>query len=252
MERYLHHGLSHDAYLQHLRADAGRLAAVAAQGLDAPVPSCPGWHVRDVVEHTAEVYLHKVACIRDRAAPEPWPPPRDATPPLRHLEVALDALLHELTSHSPGDFAETWWWDEQTVGFWARRMAHETAVHRLDVELAHDAVTPVDWQLAEDGVDEVLRRFLAGDWSDGPVAAAAGSVLRIRTGDRVWRVVLEPAAVVASVERHPRPPADVTVTADAQVLYRWAWGRGPADHLLIEGEGGLVDALRERLALATQ
>ena len=251
MDRYLHHGLSHDSYLEHLRADAARLAEVASRDLDARVPSCPGWHVEDLVEHVAEVYLHKVACSRDRAAPEPWPPPRDATPVLRHLEGAVHALLRELTSRSPGEFAETWWWDERTVGFWARRMAHETAIHRLDAELAAGDVTPVDWQLAEDGVDEVLRRFLAGDWSDHPVPAAAGSVVRLRTGDRSWRVVLEPTAVVASVERHPLP-AHATITGDAAVLYRWAWGRGDADRLLLEGDDRLVGALRDRLAEATQ
>ena len=40
-------------------------------------------------------------------------------------------------------------------------MAQETAVHRVDVESGFDAVTPVDDELAVDGIDEVLDWFLA-------------------------------------------------------------------------------------------
>jgi hypothetical protein len=49
--------LSHATYIDHVRADGERLAAVAERGLDPPVPSCPGWTVRDVVGHTAEVFV---------------------------------------------------------------------------------------------------------------------------------------------------------------------------------------------------
>ena len=39
----------------------------------------------------------------------------------------------------------TWWPDDQTAGFWLRRMAQETAVHRVDVELPLGATTPTRW-----------------------------------------------------------------------------------------------------------
>jgi hypothetical protein len=94
--------LSHATYIDHVRADGERLAAVAERGLDPPVPSCPGWTVRDVVEHPAEVFLNKVACMRDKVYPDPWPP--------------LRGDQHE--------YADIWWWDERTVGFWGRPMAH--------------------------------------------------------------------------------------------------------------------------------
>ncbi len=136
--------LSHKRYVDHVRADGERMAAVAEHGLDVPVPSCPGWTVRDAVEHTAEVFLHKIACMREKAFPDPWPPERGDEPTIPYLRHALDALIGELTNRDEYEFAETWWWDERTVGFWGRRMAHEAAIHRVDVELAHDDVTPVD------------------------------------------------------------------------------------------------------------
>ena len=78
------------------------------------------------------------------------------------------------TSHAPGDHAATWWPPDQTVGFWLRRMAHETSIHRRDVESAVGAETPVAPDLAVDGIDEVLALMLAGDWSDEVVPEASG------------------------------------------------------------------------------
>lgn len=224
--------------------------AGAERGLDALVPSCAGWTVRDAVEHTAVVYLHKVACLRAGQPPQPWPPPRDDTPTLELLDRALDDLLGELSSRDPAAPTWTWWPFDQTVAFWGRRMAQETLVHRLDVELAHDAVSPVDPELAVDGIDEVLVRMLAGDWSDEPVAAAAGATVTLRSGNQVWRVVLEPAAVVATPGSDQ--PADAEISGAPDALLRWLWGRGPLEPLTTSGADPVVHALRERLALATQ
>ncbi|WP_116949529.1 maleylpyruvate isomerase family mycothiol-dependent enzyme [Jiangella endophytica] len=244
--------LTHGQYVASVRAGGERLEAVAGRGLDAPAPACPGWTVRDVVEHTATVYLHKVACIREKRAPGPWPPERDDTPSLQYFRAAHDVLLAELTARDPLEFAETWWWDERTVGFWGRRMAHETAIHLVDVELAHGDVSAIDPALAVDGVDEVLRLFLAGDWSDEPVAGPAGATVRVRTGERGWRVVMEPAAVVAQVDKWPDVPVDAVLAGPAEPLYRWLWGRGPDDALTVEGDPAIVALLRDRLRAATQ
>jgi hypothetical protein len=116
--------LSHATYIDHVRADGERLAAVAERGLDPPVPSCPGWTVRDVVEHPAEVFLNKVARMRDKVYPDRWTPVRGGQPTIPYYRAALDRVLHELTSRDQHEYADTWWWDERTVGFWGRRMAH--------------------------------------------------------------------------------------------------------------------------------
>lgn len=242
--------MEHTAYVDHLRAEAALLRAAAERGLDTPVPSCPGWTVGDAAEHIAVVYLHKVACLRAGQPPQSWPPPRDDTPTLELFDGALEDLLGELTSRDPAAPTWTWWPFDQTVAFWGRRMAQETLVHRLDVELAHDAVSPVDPELAVDGIDEVLVRMLAGDWSDEPVAAAAGATVTLRSGDQVWRVVLEPAAVVATPGSDQ--PADAEISGAPDALLRWLWGRGPLEPLTTSGAGPVVHALRERLALATQ
>jgi uncharacterized protein (TIGR03083 family) len=248
--------MDHETFVAHVRADADRIADLAATGgLDEPAPTCPGWSVRDVVEHTAEVYLHKVASMRDKVLADTstpgWPPPRGSEPTPVFFAAARDALLRELTSRDPREACPTWWTDDQTVGFWGRRMAHETAIHRLDVEIALGDVTPVDPDLAVDGIDEVLRRMLAGDWSDQPVVEGAGTVLGVESGGRRWRVVLEPKAVVVTVPRHDEP-VDATVSGDPVVLYRWAWGRGGAEGLTAGEDARYLHLLRSRLSEATQ
>lgn len=246
--------LTHERYVEHVRADAARILEVAGRGLDRAVPSCPGWTVRDAVEHTAEVYLHKVSCIRDKAFPQPWPPERTAEPALDYFQRATDELLTELTTRDPLEFADTWWWDERTVGFWGRRMAHESAIHRIDVELAYDDTTPIDGDLAHDGVDEVLRRFLAGDWSDEPVPGEPTTIVRIESGGSAWRVVMEPNAVVASVylDRWPELAVDATASGDPLPMYLWLWGRDSPDKITIDGDQTAVERLDARLRLATQ
>lgn len=246
--------LSHQEYVDHVRADGERMAAVAERGLEPAVPSCPGWTVRDAVEHTAEVFMHKVACMRDKVLPDPWPPERGDEPTVRYLRQAHSQLLAELTTRDEREYAETWWWDERTVGFWGRRMAHEAAIHRVDVELAHGDVTPIDDSLAFDGVDEVLRRFLAGDWSDEPVSGRPPTAVMVTCRDTSWRIVMEPSAVVASVwlDRWPDLPVDATVSGSPLPMYLWLWGRGPSDLLTIDGDDGAVDHLRARLVVATQ
>ncbi|HMG29566.1 MAG TPA: maleylpyruvate isomerase family mycothiol-dependent enzyme, partial [Jiangellaceae bacterium] len=227
---------------------------VAERGLDPPVPSCPGWTVRDAVEHSAVVFLHKVACIRDKAFPDPWPAERGDEPTIPYLRQSTDQLVSELTSRDEHEYADTWWWDERTVGFWGRRMAHEAAIHRVDVELAHGDVTSIDDQLAFDGVDEVLRRFLAGDWSDEPVPDRPPTAVRVTCRGTSWRVVMEPSAVVASVwlDRWPDLQVDATVSGDPLPLYLWLWGRGPRDPLAVDGDAAAIDHLDAALRTATQ
>lgn len=244
--------LSHKAYIDHVRADAQRIAQVAARGLEPDVPSCPGWTVKDAVEHTAEVYLHKVACMREKSWPDPWPLERGDQPTLEYFSAAADSLITELTSRAPLEFAETWWWDERTVGFWARRMAHESAIHRVDVELGHDDVAPVDGDLAIDGIDEVLRLMLCGDWSDEPQRDYPPAVVRLKSRDVVWRVAMEPMAVSAIVEREQVYPVDVTISGDPAALDLWLWGRGPDDALTIDGNKVAFDHFNARMRLATQ
>jgi uncharacterized protein (TIGR03083 family) len=143
----------------------------------------------------------------------------------------------------------TWWPPDQTVGFWARRMAHETAIHRIDAELAAGTATPIDADLATDGVDEILLIMLAGDWSEAPDEAATGQRVAIATGGRTWLVGLEREAVKVAADEGAR---DATIEGDPSDVVLWLWGRAPDDRVGSSGDAAALRVLRSRLVLATQ
>ena len=242
-----------DAFLAHLRRDAERMIELAPQNLDAPVPACPGWTVGEAFVHTGSVYSHKVACMRMPEGPQSeddWDHgPTEGQDPGQWFRERLDELTGELTARAPEAKAYTWYDDDQTVGFWFRRMAQETAVHRVDVESGFDAVSPVADDLAVDGIDEVLDWFLRYQNEDvGPDGPGRGTVV-VRTGDHIWRTTL--TADEAQLSREPGP-ADAVVAGEPSELLLWLWGRRPDSAVTREGDEELLRAFRERLRVVTQ
>ena len=245
-------------YLDCLRADGDLLARAAGRSLTAEVPSCPGWKVRDLVLHVGAVYQHKVVTIRLRdRRPEAgeWPTePPSGVAPVPWFEESLSLLLTELAQNPPDTRCWTWYEPQQDVAFWYRRMAQETAVHRVDAEQAFGAPAPVPADLALDGIDEVLERMLAYDWFDEAVDGHGESVL-VDAGDQQWRLRLAEREI--EFERAPgagsAASADATVRGAPEQLYLWLWGRLPSSHLTMAGDGKLAHRLREHyVAAATQ
>ncbi|HEV7207644.1 MAG TPA: maleylpyruvate isomerase family mycothiol-dependent enzyme [Mycobacteriales bacterium] len=242
-----------ERYLDLLDGD-GRLllAGAAAAGLTAAIPACPGWTVRDAVEHTAEVYEHKIACIRlGGPAPDPWPPlwPTDRDP-LAWFADAHSRLRDVLRSTDPAAPSWTWWAPDQSAGFWVRRMAQETAVHRADVQSAGFGITPIDPELAVDGIDEVLLMMLAGDWTEDVQPGSTGTVV-VAAGERAWRVVMAPDRIDV-VPGGGEDEAHGRVSGGASEVLLWLWGRAQDTSVRVSGARAGVPRLRERLVLATQ
>lgn len=152
--------------------------------------------------------MHKTLAIREGAEPDPWPPRELADEePLARLDRAYAGLLAEFAAHVPDDPAGSWYTPDQTVGFWIRRMAQETVIHRIDAELgAGRPVAPVAADLAVDGIDELLRVFLAysvtewGEYFADILAGSPGRTYTVRTDGAAWRVRTGPVPLVA-----PRP-----------------------------------------------
>jgi uncharacterized protein (TIGR03083 family) len=240
-----------ERYLELLAADGALLRRTAESDLSAPVPSCPGWDVQEAVRHTAEVYEHKIASIAlGGTAPDPWPPELPPEPEtLTWFDDAHARLLEVLRTTDPAAPSWTWVPDDQTAGFWLRRMAQETAVHRVDVELAFGEPTPVDRELAVDGIDELLYLMLGGDWTDDEEPDLTGSVAVI-SPERTWTIRM----LAERVDVDEGEPGEVgaTVTAGPGPLLLWLYGRAPDDVVTVSGNATHAVRLRARLALATQ
>jgi uncharacterized protein (TIGR03083 family) len=245
-----------------LAADQARLRAVAPAGLAAPVPTCPGWTVADLTRHVGDVYLHKTLAIRDGAEPEPWPPADLAdAEPLALLDRAYAGLLAEFAAHRPADPAGSWYTPDPTVGFWIRRMAQETVIHRIDAELGTgQPVAPVPDDLAVDGIDELLKVFVAyavaefGDYFTDILAGSPGRTYTVRTDGAAWHVRTGPG-VFAVADGAGDRPADVTVSGPPAAVLRWVWNReaaGEPSGVTVEGAPDAVAELRRCIVTATQ
>lgn len=257
--------MEYSRFLDCLAADFARLRAVVPLDPAAAVPSCPGWTVADVAHHVGEVYLHKTLAMREGAEPDPWPPKELADEdPLALLDRAYAGLLAEFAAREPEDPAGSWYKPDQTVGFWIRRMAHETVIHRIDAELGTgQAVAPVPAELAVDGIDELLKVFVSysvaewGDYFADVLARSPGRTYAVRTGDAAWWVRTGPGlfAVDDGAGDGAGDRADVTVSGPPEALLRWVWNRegtGAPSGVTIEGAPEAVDELRRCIVTATQ
>jgi uncharacterized protein (TIGR03083 family) len=238
-------------FLEHVRGESARLGEVARAGLDAPVPSCPGWTVDDVVRHVAEVYVHKVEVLKLGARPDPWPPDFSEQDSLQWYDESRAAIVDALDA--AGTSAQTWTFNprDATSGFWHRRMAHETVVHRIDVEQAHGVVTPIDPELALDGIDEVLYPSLGGPWwEEGDTAHPMDAAVRLTAAGRSWTVYAD--ATNVDVRQGAEGEVAAEIFGEPARLYLWLWGRAGDDAVSTVGDPDVVRAFRGRISEATQ
>ena len=246
------------AYVAHLRTDLAALLA-ASRDLAAEVPGCPGWTVRDLLGHVLGVYRHKLAALRGDVDTDGPGTPADgwgAVGPGEDVAALLAAtgeeLAAELGSRDAGAAAWTWWPPEQTVGFWQRRMAHETSVHRWDAQsAAHgpDGADDVDDALATDGVDELLG-WLEWPWDDLPQEDARGHKVLVSTGEHSWLVALDRTAVtVVAVDEVE--DADALVAGPPSDLLLHLWDRPISQGVVSHGDETALRLVRERLRMAT-
>ena len=237
--------------LAQLATDGAALRA-AAVDLDKPVPPCPGWTVRDAVEHTAVVYAHKATIIEEALTepPKPWPPEFGYTDVLEFYDEQLRRVIEALRTRDPAAYALTWYEPEQNIGFWVRRMMQETVIHRADVESASGPPSRVDDTVAIDGIDELVERMLCYDTEAYAEVPGRGQRVGINAGDAAWTVTL--GEKVASFERSGASDVDATITGSPGDVLLALWNRLGYDAVRTDGDSGALTALRTAVANATQ
>lgn len=222
-----------DAQLGTLWRDGLALADAAERaGLGAPVPTCPGWSVADLVWHIGEVHLFWRTVVAER-----WIEPSAYVEPERPLGDELVAWYREgvqrtveVLRQADAD-TEVWTWAPRggTAGWVLRRMAQETAMHRWDAEAAASAAggEPIEAEIAVDGIDEFFDHFT--DAAAEGAAALGGTVhLHCTDADGEW-LVSEPAAGGRLEVRREHAKGDAAVRGTASDLMLLVWGRLPLD-----------------------
>lgn len=231
-------------------SDAGEKLAKAAEsaGLDAAVPSCPDWTVRDLLFHIGAVHRWAARSVREALTEPPkeavgGDPLRDADQRPADAELIGwfrdgHAALVEALQNAPADLVcWTFLPAPSPRLFWARRQLHETTMHRVDAELAAGAVTPIDPAVATNGIDELLTGFVVR--RGGKLRADTPRALGVHTTDTGahWTLTIsqEPVATARSDD-----DADAAISGPASEVYRVLWNRLPLDALATSGDAELL------------
>ncbi|NIH79362.1 maleylpyruvate isomerase N-terminal domain-containing protein [Amycolatopsis viridis] len=222
---------------------------------DTPVPTTPGLTIGEVVRHLGGVYRVATGWMTGGTRPAQWQDgPAPGQTGEEYLRDGLAALYRELTAHDPGEYAAGWWPADRTYGFWCRRMAHETTVHRIDVQNAADAiVAEIDDEIALDGVDEILALWFGQRLPMLGLSGTFAGTVAIRTGGHNWIARAGPGETTAwrcsgaEAER-----ADGIVTGSPAAVYQWLWGRLGHAAVAWEGDDDPIGQFWALLRLATR
>jgi uncharacterized protein (TIGR03083 family) len=230
-----------------LRNNAG------AAGLEAPVPTCPGWTVRDLVVHLGMVHRWATDVVEGRgmgSGDEHAAAGRAATDLLDWFDQGASALLQALST-APQDLAVPFFLVDAPAPrlAWCRRQAHETTIHAVDAMAARLGRAPsVDevWfgdALALDGVDELLTGFLPR--SKVRLRSEVPYLIHVAPHgtDREWtvRVGAEPPTTTRSAPDGAEP-VRIRLGGSARETYLGLWNRG---ELTADGDPAAVVEWRE-------
>jgi uncharacterized protein (TIGR03083 family) len=225
------------ALIAQLAADGSLLSEAAERaGWDAPVPATR-WDVRTLVTHIGGVHRWAADIVTtgsktgDTAAGQAvGTGPIDAEL-LEWFQNGHAALVETLRS-APDDLAcFTFLPADSALHFWARRQAHETAIHRVDAEGgAAGDVTPFEAAFAQDGIAEILKGF----GYRRPNAVSTPGTIGLDAADGPSWLITLGGERIAAVESEHLVGTDVTVRGLSSDLYRWLWNR-PTD-AVVDGD----------------
>ena len=257
------------------RSTALREAVAAASDLDARVPGCPDWSLRDLVSHLGQVQRFWSVVVRAGEADGPpsselIPDPEPRGDLLDWFAESTRMLLAALAEAGPDAPCWTWWPGSgapQTSGAVARHQVEEAAVHAYDAQETIGKPEPVPAAVAVDGVAEFLQVTYGseGAWPHRPARVVFAS-----TEGPSWTLDLTPAGARLDPEGARLDPEGVrldsagggvdaagagagpaggggpvaTVHGSASDILLVLFGREPLETLRIDGDRTLVEHLR--------
>ena len=246
-----------EQHVEQLRLDGERLAEVVSScDPAAPVPTCPDWQVRDLVRHVGGVHRWATGFVLGAGVQPPdgdleqlvggWPSETELVAWFRAGHRALVEALAE----APLDL-ETWTFlDAPTpLAFWARRQAHETAIHRVDAEAAGGSVTGFPPAFAADGLDELMLRFANRPGRTLPVESPRSMIVGATDVSRSWGVTFAPTGFQIQADPEHVDP-EFVVAGGASDLYMMLWNRRDKTGLELKGEPYLLDLWRETVRIS--
>jgi uncharacterized protein (TIGR03083 family) len=252
--------LDHRWFCERAQSEIALLASLVGEvpDLSADVPTCPGWTIADLVRHTGTIHRWATSIVATRATsrmalPEAESPWESADGWAQWLSAGTAPLLAALLAAGP--VAPVWTWGPgRTSGWWARRILHETTVHRADAQLALGTGDPViDPVVAADGIDEFLFNLPSARRPYHHLAslpAGASMHLHATDSDGEWLIRFTgDSSGIAWSRGHEK--ATVAVRGTVTELLLVTYGRIPRsdERLAVFGESSVLDAWQQKTAL---
>jgi uncharacterized protein (TIGR03083 family) len=235
-----------------IEASTGTLAGlVDGADLTRTVPTCPDWTLRQLATHVGRAHRWAAQIVATRSAEvipfREVPDGRIPDDPAQHAPWLRAGAARVIQAVREAGSEPVWAFDGlRPASFWSRRMAHETAMHRADAELAAGREAEFEPDIAADGIDEWLAGLVTGDQrldalpdgavlhvhaTDGDLGGAGewlvrreGSELVVEHGHGKGDVALRgPAGRLLLVLLRRVPPDDpqAQVMGDARMLADW-------------------------------
>ena len=154
--------VSPDRLYAGISESTARLAGiVAGEPETRPIPTCPEWTLRQLTTHVGRAQRWAAEIVtrrsRDFIAFRDVPDGRLPDDPAARPDWLNAGASRLIDAVRAGGAEQVWTFaGMRPGGFWARRMAHETAVHLADAELAVGREIRIAADLAADGIDEWL------------------------------------------------------------------------------------------------
>src|SRR5215813_9365433 len=176
--------LNAERYVAEIEASTAGLAEILAEyDLSLPIPTCPEWTLGQLVTHVGRAHRWAAEITRTRSGTFiPFREVPDGKLPDDRAEqgawlLAGAALIVDVVREAGSDLV--WSFTGPTpAGFWIRRMAHETLVHRADAQLAAGAEPEplIEAEVAADAIDEWLMLLASGLGDSGERAKVLPAV----------------------------------------------------------------------------
>jgi uncharacterized protein (TIGR03083 family) len=240
--------VDHAQFCDAARAEVESFAVlVDGADLSGPVPTCPDWTLADLIGHTGTVHrwatwhVANLAPTRTSSSDLGIVPPNDPASLPRWLADGAGPMTDAFCAADPD--AEMWGWGTpKRARFWPRRMLHETAVHRIDAELALDRAPHLDATVAVDGIDELLDNLPHAAYFAPNVDELRGNgetiAFEATDVDATWFVELRPDRFTWA-----RPSAgdhaDAVARGSALSLLLHLYGRG--HDVELAGDAALIE-----------
>jgi uncharacterized protein (TIGR03083 family) len=222
-----------------LVAENGRLGELLRTAdPETPVPTCPGWGLRQLLTHVGRGDRWAATIVRERAdarvdirtVPD-GKPPADTEAAVGWLTDSARLLLDAVVATGP-DVPVWTFTGPKPAAWWIRRRLHESTVHRADAAIALGVPYEIEAELAADGVSEWLDLLTARSVPDDGPALPDGATLHLHATDDglgkagEWLVRSEGGRVVWE---HGHGKGAVAVRGSAAALLQAVVRRIPAD-----------------------